>query len=157
MEEIDFTGMQLLPRHYQIELYEKARDRNIIAVLGTGQGKTLISVLLIKYMLAKERLNPKPWRKIAFLVKVVPLVAQQAQVIRNNSSVKVAELHGELNVDRWDLEKWREVIDGSEVFVMTAQVLLDALLHAYAHLTEVFFFLFNALALKSCLVFLVDL
>ncbi|KAJ3087430.1 hypothetical protein HK102_011135 [Quaeritorhiza haematococci] len=36
------------PRPYQIELYEKARQQNIIAYLDTGSGKTLVSVLLIQ-------------------------------------------------------------------------------------------------------------
>ena len=35
-------------RPYQIELLNKALARNIIVCLGTGTGKTFISVLLIK-------------------------------------------------------------------------------------------------------------
>ena len=58
------------PREYQLELFEKAKKQNIIAVLDTGQcfgdhpnfainlyagsGKTLIAVLLLKYMIDKE-------------------------------------------------------------------------------------------------------
>ncbi|KAI8811805.1 hypothetical protein BJ742DRAFT_102395 [Cladochytrium replicatum] len=36
------------PRPYQIELFEEAMKRNIIAYLDTGSGKTLVSVLLIQ-------------------------------------------------------------------------------------------------------------
>lgn len=36
------------PRDYQIEIFEEACKRNVIACLGTGTGKTFISVMLIK-------------------------------------------------------------------------------------------------------------
>lgn len=59
------------PREYQLELFEKAKQQNIIAVLDTGKydvwpysllatnigigsGKTLIAVLLLKHMIDKE-------------------------------------------------------------------------------------------------------
>ena len=59
------------PREYQLELFEKAKKQNIIAVLdtgqyitspsdilptnlGTGSGKTLIAVLLLKHMIDNE-------------------------------------------------------------------------------------------------------
>jgi endoribonuclease Dicer len=60
------------PREYQIELFERAKERNIIAVLDTGMfailkvslivnhshvtgsGKTLIAVLLLRHIFAQE-------------------------------------------------------------------------------------------------------
>jgi endoribonuclease Dicer len=48
---------RLEPRDYQLELYERARRENTIAVLGTGTGKTLIACLLIKDILVQERVN----------------------------------------------------------------------------------------------------
>lgn len=59
------------PREYQIELFEKAKNQNIIAVLDTGlclyvyeyvcvayvflgSGKTLIAVLLLRYIIDQE-------------------------------------------------------------------------------------------------------
>ena len=38
------------PREYQVEVLEDAKERNIIAHLGTGSGKTFIAILLIKEM-----------------------------------------------------------------------------------------------------------
>ena len=42
------------PREYQLELFERAKERNTIAVLDTGSGKTLIAVLLLKHSIEQE-------------------------------------------------------------------------------------------------------
>ncbi len=39
-----------VPRAYQSELFIQACQGNIIAVMGTGTGKTLIAINLIKWM-----------------------------------------------------------------------------------------------------------
>ena len=79
------------PREYQIELFERAKQRNIIAVLDTGMkpwiqlgisalmtlpgsGKTLIAVLLLKWVLDQEledRAAGKPPRIAFFIVRRV--------------------------------------------------------------------------------------
>jgi len=41
-------------REYQLELFERAKQQNIVAVLDTGTGKTLIAVLLLRYTLDQE-------------------------------------------------------------------------------------------------------
>jgi len=74
------------PREYQVELFEKAKEKNIIAVLdtglstfeislilltATGSGKTLIAVLLLRHIFAQEledRAIGRPKRISFFLV-----------------------------------------------------------------------------------------
>ena len=59
------------PREYQVELFERAKKQNTIAVLDTGSGKTLIAVLLLKYIIDQEledRAQGKPHRISFFLV-----------------------------------------------------------------------------------------
>lgn len=45
------------PREYQIELFERAKQQNTIAVLDTGSGKTLIAVLLLRHVLDQELID----------------------------------------------------------------------------------------------------
>jgi hypothetical protein len=59
---------RLEPRDYQMELYERARRENTIAVLGTGTGKTLIACLLIKDILVQERVNRANGLKVLCLI-----------------------------------------------------------------------------------------
>ena len=42
------------PRDYQLELFERAKQENTIAVLDTGSGKTLIAVLLLRHVIDEE-------------------------------------------------------------------------------------------------------
>lgn len=60
---------KLVARSYQTELLHKAIERNIIVCLGTGTGKTFISVLLIKELAHEIRKDLKDGgRKTFFLV-----------------------------------------------------------------------------------------
>jgi len=81
------------PRDYQIELFERAKRENTIAVLDTGSGKTLISVLLLRWMIDKEledRAAGKPAKISFFLVASVTLAYQQASVLEANLDHNVA-------------------------------------------------------------------
>lgn len=49
LEEAEESGATV-PRSYQMEMFQKAMAGNVIAVLDTGSGKTLISCLIIKHM-----------------------------------------------------------------------------------------------------------
>jgi endoribonuclease Dicer len=60
------------PREYQLELYERAKKENTIAVLDTGSGKTLIAVLLLRHIIDEElerRATGQPHRISFFLVR----------------------------------------------------------------------------------------
>jgi replicative superfamily II helicase len=57
----------MAPREYQYELFQKAVSENIIAVLGTGAGKTLISVMLIKHISSIERQQRLNGQKVSIM------------------------------------------------------------------------------------------
>ncbi|KAI8994875.1 P-loop containing nucleoside triphosphate hydrolase protein [Pilobolus umbonatus] len=136
----------LAPREYQFELFEKAKTDNIIVVLETGSGKTLISVLLIKEMVRREqeaRLTRRKAKLAFFLVDRVPLVFQQANVIEANCDLHVEKICGEMNVDNWSEKRWKNLFLEADVCVMTAQIFLDLLRHGFLRLDEVHLLIFD--------------
>ena len=55
-ENNDIQDKKLAPREYQLELLEAAKKRNIIICLGTGTGKTFISIKFIEYLARKDNI-----------------------------------------------------------------------------------------------------
>lgn len=89
---------------------------NIIAALNTGSGKTLISLMLIKWISAQAASTGKA---IIFLVPKVTLVEQQANFIAQNTPLRVIKLHGALDIDLTDRLGWERRFAMHDVFVMT--------------------------------------
>ncbi|KAJ9078333.1 Dicer-like protein 1 [Entomophthora muscae] len=138
----------LAPRQYQIELLERALESNVIAVLETGAGKTLVAVMLIKEMVMRQLIlrkrNPDAQHRVTiFLVNLVPLVFQQAKVVEANVQYRLEKLCGEMGVDFWDIVKWRRLIETSDILIMTAQIFLNMLRHAYISMDEICLLVFD--------------
>lgn len=108
---------EFTPRAYQIDLYEKAMEGNTIIYLPTGSGKTYIVVMVIKKMSSDVRI---PWdeggKRTLFLVNTVPLVAQQCAYISRHSDLSCNGYSGDMNVDVWDVDMWREEFNQYQVF-----------------------------------------
>ncbi|KAG9287939.1 hypothetical protein G9A89_017534 [Geosiphon pyriformis] len=147
--EIEVIATQALTaRKYQVELWEKSKKGNVIAVLDTGSGKTFISVLLIKDVAAEERqlrMIRRETKLTFFLVNLVPLVFQQANVIETNCDLKVKYFCGEMGVDFWSESEWRKNFENFDVLVMTAQIFLNILRHGFISLSQV-----NLLVFDEC-------
>ncbi|XP_027354883.1 endoribonuclease Dicer homolog 3a [Abrus precatorius] len=121
------------PRSYQLEVFEVARRRNTIAVLDTGSGKTLIAVMLIKEVgHAIKTCGVK--KLIIFLAPTVHLVNQQFKNIKYLTDFQIEEFYGAKGVDTWNLKTWEKEISNNDVFVMTPQILLDALRKAFLNI-----------------------
>ncbi|KAJ5107010.1 hypothetical protein N7456_003685 [Penicillium angulare] len=134
------------PRAYQIELFERAKNRNIIAVLDTGSGKTLIAVLLLREILKQEledRAHGKEHRVSVFLVDSVTLVFQQATVLRNNLDQNVAHIYGAIGADLWDEGTWRDQLAKNMVIVCTADIIQQALLNAFIKMSGINILIFD--------------
>ncbi|KAG9455436.1 hypothetical protein H6P81_008340 [Aristolochia fimbriata] len=116
-------------RKYQLDVLEQAKKMNTIAFLETGAGKTLIAVLLIK-SISKEMQEQNRKMLAIFLVPKVPLVYQQAEVIRERTGYKVGHYCGEMGQDFWDARRWQREFESKQVLVMTAQILLNILRHS---------------------------
>ena len=102
------------PRSYQRDLLRRAQEENVIVHLGTGMGKTLIAILLIK-----------SFRKTVFLVPSVALVVQQSQTLRANLPHKVGVAYAATIATPEDR---RAFLDCS-VLVATHGAYLDLLQH----------------------------
>ena len=59
---------KITPRPYQLELLEAAIEENTIVVLGTGTGKTFVSVLLIRELQHEILGNFSTHKRTIFLV-----------------------------------------------------------------------------------------
>ncbi|CAB3402204.1 unnamed protein product [Caenorhabditis bovis] len=121
------------PRDYQVELLEKACKRNVIVQLGTGSGKTFIAVLLLKEF-GVQLYAPldNGGKRAFFIVEKVNLVEQQAEHIERHTKFNVGRIHGQLKSDVWNSKKdCDDFIAEHHVIVITAQCLLDLILHAF--------------------------
>ncbi|KAH6565407.1 hypothetical protein BASA60_009906 [Batrachochytrium salamandrivorans] len=139
----------LAARPYQMDLFKAALQDNIIAFLPTGSGKTLLSILVMQEL--TEMLSDLSYsgvdsgdklynqdiqdvlcteikysRKTVFVVPTVPLVTQQAEKIRRDTDLQVAEFAGtdSFALLSLDLQTWKRETSRKHVLVMTPQFLV---------------------------------
>jgi hypothetical protein len=65
------------------------------------------------------------------------LVYQQQAYITSNSDIKAEALCGAMNVDTYDQATWDAIFDRCETLVLTGQILLNILQHAFLKIEEV--------------------
>jgi endoribonuclease Dicer len=65
---------------------------------------------------------------IAFLVPKVALVEQQWRYIQEKTSLRVAKLHGALDLDLSDRSGWRKRFETHDVFVMTGTYFISGII-----------------------------
>ncbi|KAI1006532.1 Dicer-like protein 1 [Podosphaera aphanis] len=134
------------PREYQVELFNRAMERNIIAVLDTGSGKTLIAVLLLRHILAQEledRVHGMKRRISFFLVDSVQLVFQQHAVLKANLNTPMEMFCGDMGCDLWNKEVWENHFNKNEIIVCTAEVLRQCLHHSFISIQDINLLIFD--------------
>lgn len=134
------------PREYQLELFERAKKENTIAVLDTGSGKTLIAVLLIRWMIDQEleaRAAGHQPKITFFLVASVTLVFQQYAVLNANLDHKIAQMYGAMNVDTWSKDVWYQHFAENRVIVCTADILLHCLARSFITIRQINLLVFD--------------
>ena len=59
------------------------------------------------------------------------LLLQQANVLRAHTALRVSQYSGDVGADLWDIARWQREFESNDVWVMTPQVLLNILRHAF--------------------------
>lgn len=134
------------PRDYQLELFERAKTQNLIAVLDTGSGKTLIAILLLRWTMDQEleRRATGTSRKICcFLTHSINLAMQQHAVLCSNLPHSILLLYGDLNVDAWTQQEWYEALQSTDIVVCTAEILYQALGRARITMSQISLLIFD--------------
>lgn len=150
------------PRDYQTELFQRAKEENIIAVLDTGSGKTHIATLLLRHILDVEleaRKSGAPHKIAFFLVSTircrlcsllttnqvdsVNLVFQQANVLQCGLDQQVTGLSGSMGTALWQKKSWDTHFANNMVIVCTAAVLLECMMHSFISMAQVNLLIFD--------------
>ena len=134
------------PREYQIELFERAKARNTIAVVDTGSGKTHIAVLLLRHVLEQEirdRAAGKLPRLAFFLVPRTPLVFQQFRVLECGLDHSVGRFCGAMGTDFYKKEQWDKHFEEYMAIVCTPDILCQCLLHTYISMERINLLVFD--------------
>ncbi|XP_065649354.1 uncharacterized protein LOC100214913 isoform X3 [Hydra vulgaris] len=111
------------PRQYQIQAFIEALQSNLIVVLKTGFGKTLIASMLLGRMC---EINPQ--KMGLMIVDRIPLVFQHAASISSDTNLRVVSLCGE-NKTKHTIKR---INDGNfDVLIITAGAFYDMIKQKY--------------------------
>ena len=120
MSEFDYSDILLsniTPREYQTTCYIESLQRDLVIVLPTGSGKTLIASMVTGKM---KQLNPS--HMVLFIVDRIPLVFQQGESLMLDTHLKVCCLCSETRTE-YMLRRLRE--GHYDVLVSTAGAILN--------------------------------
>ncbi|KAJ2993851.1 hypothetical protein NUW58_g1717 [Xylaria curta] len=127
-------------RAYQVEMFEKSLQQNIIVAMDTGSGKTQVAVLRIQAEL--EKCSDKI---IWFLAPTVALCQQQFRVLKPQiGAAQIKLLTGADNIDTWSNNRiWDDYLKNVGVVVSPYQVLYDAISHGFVQLSRLCLIVFD--------------
>ncbi|VDP30245.1 unnamed protein product [Soboliphyme baturini] len=120
--QMEVESSMLTPCHYQLELIDAARERNILIPSDNNNSKSFVAIMAIREMAAAVRI---PFRmggkRVVWLVDKAPSVSQKAERLRIHTNLEVGEYTDE-KYNSWNSDKWRETFSRNQVLVMTGGV-----------------------------------
>ncbi|KFB49809.1 AGAP012289-PA-like protein [Anopheles sinensis] len=123
---------EFVPRDYQVEMKNICLTKNTLIFLPTGAGKTHIALMVMKeksYQLQSS--VEEGGKRMFFVANTIALAKQQAQFFSRHMPFNVRLYTSEVNVDAWKEDRWKKEFADVQIFVSTAQILLDVLRHGY--------------------------
>ena len=120
-ESLQYAAILGNPRDYQLALFEVAKRRNTVINLGTGKGKTLIALLVIRHFAGAF----DEGKQALFLVPSVALAVQQTTTLQANLPYKVATACRTTT----NAEPARQRLAEANIIVATHGAMHDLLMH----------------------------
>jgi len=112
--------LKMKPRDYQRAIFETAKANNTLVVLPTGLGKTLIAL-----MLAVQRIEKYPTKKVLFLAPTRPLVEQHMKSFERELGEIWAEMY--LFTGSVNAQKRKALFSTGEIIFSTPQCIANDL------------------------------
>lgn len=116
-------------RSYQLSMVQAAKEKNAIIHLGTGAGKTLIAIMLIRHFLELPVGTSKDRRQVVFLVPSVALCRQQYAVLKANLSCSIMSVSGNDSNVGFNENIEKSLSQSTRVVVATHGAYLELLSH----------------------------
>lgn len=129
-KKTSILGLSLKPRQYQTELCNRALEQNVVIYLGTGLGKTFVTVLYLNSPQIAAQIHEG--KKVVFLAPTQDLIKQQAEYINRQTLYRVKifcgrSAHCGEHIDHWDKEIWEQEIAKVDLLFMTPQIFAAAI------------------------------
>jgi superfamily II DNA or RNA helicase/dsRNA-specific ribonuclease len=121
LESLQDAAILGSPRDYQTALFEVAKRRNTVINLGTGKGKTLIALLVIRHFAAAF----EEGKQTLFIVPSVALAIQQTTTLQANLPYTVATACRTST----NAEPARRKLADANIIVATHGAIHDLLMH----------------------------
>ncbi|XP_059607608.1 endoribonuclease Dcr-2 [Phlebotomus argentipes] len=146
MEQQAETETKLTPRPYQDQLISVCMEKNTIIYLPTGAGKTFIPLMVFTRK-SKDfhRSMANGGKRGVFLASTKVLARQQKEYFEQNTQFKVAVFTGDMNVDVWGQQRWRNEFENNNIVVATYQIVLDVIRHGFLKLENI-----NVIVFDEC-------
>ena len=140
---------KLIPRDYQIKIYEKAKNQNSIIYVETGKGKTFISIMLMANFLGIDMESEKKPKidknkKIIFFVCDTALVDQQKNEISNILNIEVGTIQGKKDKkSKNDYEFFKRKWESLNIFVAIPSIIYKLLSCGFIKIFDISMIIFD--------------
>jgi endoribonuclease Dicer len=141
----DFSTHFLPLRNYQSEVKQCAKDRNAICLMGTGSGKTMIAVHIIKEFLEKndKEIDDWPTKKVVFLAPTVVIVQQQYDLICNSVPYRAGSYYEDVSIPVGNEGEWVKDFETKDIFVMVPEIFDQVLSKGWFDLSRIGLVIFD--------------